>query len=127
MFGTTSAMPRWTIATRCVRCAANAGRDWPSGPPCGYSTAGTGPRAARPVDETRDVAVGPRDPQQLRLDELGGGHAERRCERDASLAGRDVERPHLPRLGRGDPRERCTRSVGAHHQVLADAAELALP
>src|SRR5438034_392878 len=45
MFGTTSAIPRWTIAARCVRCAANAGRDWPSGPPCGCSNAGTDLRA----------------------------------------------------------------------------------
>ena len=84
-------------------------------------------RAVGAIDEARDVTVCCRDAQQLRLDELGAGHAERRREGDASVAGRDVERPHLPRLGRGDPRERGSRSIGAQHQVLADAAELALP
>ena len=57
------------------------------------------------VHKARDVAVGARYTDQLRLDELALGNGERRAERNPRVTGRGVECPHLPRLDRRQPRE----------------------
>src|SRR5207248_1561664 len=69
--------------------------------------------------KARDLAVGARYTDQLRLDELALGNGERRPERHARLAGRGVECPYLPRLDRRQPRERGARSVRRDDEVLA--------
>src|SRR3954452_17824941 len=69
------------------------------------------PGAPRPIDEARDIAIGPGDTDELRLHELRGGDGEGGSERDPRVAGRDIHRPDLPGLGRSQACEGGARAV----------------
>src|SRR5438128_3618668 len=123
MFGTTSAMPRCRSA---MSTGTRAGRDWPSGPPCGTSTAGIGALARR--GRYTKHGIGPSGPgMRTRSGSTSspGVTARRRHDR-SSLARTRVEHADLPRIARAEAHERRVRPVARQDEVVADAAQVVL-